>query len=198
MREDADWDSDFVKESLTIIEEESDRLNLLIENLLDATRLQAGGVSLKKSEVDIPAVAKRLATRFQTQTDKHKLTVDFPDNFPSVFADESRIEQIISNLISNSIKYAGKGEICISGETRKKNVVVSVSDEGEGIAPQDMPYIFDRFYRSSDAMRTKKGAGLGLYLAKSIVDAHNGNIWFETDYKKGAKICFSLPYGNEE
>ena len=198
MREDADWDSDFVKESLTIIEEESDRLNLLIENLLDATRLQAGGVSLKKSEVDIPAVAKRLATRFQTQTDKHKLTVDFPDNFPSVFADESRIEQIISNLISNSIKYAEKGEICISGETRKKNVIVSVSDEGEGIAPQDMPYIFDRFYRSSDAMRTKKGAGLGLYLAKSIVDAHNGNIWIDTDYKKGAKICFSLPYGNEE
>jgi PAS domain S-box-containing protein len=197
MREDADWDSDFVKESLTIIEEESDRLNLLIENLLDATRLQAGGVSLKKSEVDIPAVSKRLATRFQTQTDKHKLTVDFPESFPSVFADESRIEQIISNLISNSIKYAEEGEICISGEVRKKNVIVCVSDEGQGIAPQDMPYIFDRFYRSSDAMRTKKGAGLGLYLAKSIVDAHNGNIWIDTDYKKGAKICFSLPLGNE-
>jgi PAS domain S-box-containing protein len=197
LREDAKWDSDFVKESLTIIEEESDRLNILIENLLDATRLQAGGVSLKKSDVDIPAVAKRLATRFQTQTDKHKITIDFPKKFPEVFADESRIEQIINNLISNSIKYAESGEICISGEVRKDNVIICVSDEGEGIAQQDMPYIFDRFYRSSDAMRTKKGAGLGLYLAKSIAEAHNGRIWVDTDYKKGAKICFSLPYGSE-
>jgi PAS domain S-box-containing protein len=197
LREDAKWDSDFVKESLTIIEEESDRLNLLIENLLDATRLQAGGVSLKKTEVDLPAVAKRLATRFQTQTKQHTITVKFPNDFPTVFADESRVEQVISNLISNSIKYAEGGEIGISGDTRKNIIMVCVSDEGEGIAPQDMPYIFDRFYRSSDAMRTKKGAGLGLYLAKSIVEAHNGHIWIDNEHKNGAKICFSLPVGDD-
>ena len=197
LRDDADWDSKFVKESLTIIEEESDRLNELIENLLDATRLQAGGVTLKKAEISIPAISQRLATRFQTQTDKHKLVVDFPKDFPLAFADESRIEQVISNLISNSIKYADSGEICISGQTRKDIIMVCVSDEGQGIAPQDMPYIFDRFYRAADAMRNKKGAGLGLYLAKSIIEAHKGHIWIDNEHKNGAKICFSLPIEND-
>lgn len=198
LREDAKWDSDFVKESLTIIEEESDRLNQLIENLLDATRLQAGGVTLKKSEISLAAVSERLATRFQTQTKAHTIKVDFPKDYPMVFADEARIEQVINNLLSNSIKYSEKGVIMISGETRKDMAIVAVSDEGSGIAPQDMPYIFDRFYRSSDAMRTKKGAGLGLYLAKSIIEAHNGRIWIDTDHKNGARICFSLPTGNDE
>jgi len=193
MREDAKWDSKFLKESLTIIEEEADRLSQLIENLLDATRMQAGGVTLKKSEVDMPAMAIRLSERFQTQTKKHTINTDFPKDFPLVFADESRIEQVISNLISNSIKYSESGEICVSGETRKKIAMVCVSDEGQGIAPQDMPYIFDRFYRSSDAMRNKKGAGLGLYLAKAIIEAHQGRIWIDSEHQHGAKICFSLP-----
>ncbi len=197
MREDADWESNFVQESLTIIEEEADRLNLLIENLLDATRMQAGGVALRKADISIPAISKRLATRFQTQTDDHTIVVNFPKNFPTAFADESRIEQVISNMISNSIKYADDGEICISGYSRKDLITVCVSDEGEGIAPQDMPYVFDRFYRSTDAMRNKKGAGLGLYLAKSIVEAHGGHIWIDNEHKNGAKICFSLPIENE-
>jgi signal transduction histidine kinase len=197
LREDAKWDSEFFKESLSIIEEEADRLNQLIENLLDATRLQAGGVSLKKSDISLPAIAERLATRFQTQTEKHTICVNFPDDFPVVFADESRIEQVFSNLISNSIKYAEKGKICITGETRNDIVMVCVSDEGAGIAPQDMPYIFDRFYRSSDAMRSKKGAGLGLYLAKSIVEAHKGRIWIDSEHNSGARICFSLPIDDD-
>ena len=197
LREDAKWDSEFFKESLSIIEEEADRLNQLIENLLDATRLQAGGVSLKKSDISLPAIAARLATRFQTQTEKHTISVNFPEDFPVVFADETRIEQVFSNLISNSIKYADKGKICISGEARKDIVMVCVSDEGKGIAPQDMPYIFDRFYRSSEAMRSKKGAGLGLYLAKSIIEAHKGRIWIDSEHNSGARICFSLPIDDD-
>ncbi len=197
LRDDADWDSNFFKESLNIIEEEADRLSELIENLLDATRLQAGGVTLKMTEISIPEMASRLATRFQTQTKKHVLKVDFPPKFPLVFADESRLEQVIINLISNSIKYSDEGEICISGAERKDVVVVCVSDEGEGIAPQDMPYVFDRFYRSAEALRNKKGAGLGLFLAKSIIEAHNGRIWIDYEHTNSAKICFSLPSGNE-
>jgi len=193
LREDADWDSDFFNESLTIIEEEADRLSLLIENLLDATRLQAGGVSLKKTEIYLPAMAKRLAKRFQTQTKDHKITVHFPDNFPICIADETRIEQVIINLISNAIKYADKGKINIHGENRKGLVIICVSDEGQGIAPQDIPHIFDRFYRAEDAQRNKKGAGLGLYLAKSIIEAHKGRIWVDTEHGSGARICFSLP-----
>jgi K+-sensing histidine kinase KdpD len=193
LREDAEWDSDFFQESLTIIEEEADRLSLLIENLLDATRLQAGGVTLKKTETFLPAMAARLAKRFQTQTETHHISVSFPKEFPVCIADETRIEQVLINLISNAIKYSDGGEIRINGEARKDLVIVCVSDEGEGIAPQDTPYVFDRFYRSADAQRNKKGAGLGLYLAKSIIEAHKGRIWVDTEHGSGARICFSLP-----
>jgi PAS domain S-box-containing protein len=193
LREDAEWDSEFFQESLTIIEEEADRLSLLIENLLDATRLQAGGVTLKKTEIYLPAMVERLTKRFQTQTNTHHISVSFPENFPICIADESRIEQVIINLISNAIKYADGGEIRVSGEGRKDLIIVCVSDEGNGIAQQDIPYVFDRFYRSSDAQRNKKGAGLGLYLAKSIIEAHKGRIWVDPEHGSGARICFSLP-----
>lgn len=193
LRDDAKWDSEFYNESLTIIEEEADRLSQLIENLLDATRLQAGGVSLKKSEIFLPGISARLAKKFQTQTEDHQIIVNFPDNFPTCLADEGRIEQVIINLISNSIKYADKGKIYISGEIRKDMLIVCVSDEGAGIAPQDIPYIFDRFYRSADALRNKKGAGLGLFLAKAIIEAHKGKMWVDTEHGQGARICFALP-----
>lgn len=193
LREDAEWDKDFVLESLHIIEDETDRLSELIENLLDATRLQAGGVSLKKTEFYVPTTAERIAKRFQTQTDQHQIITEFPDDFPTILADESRIEQVINNLISNSIKYSDNGKITVSGRKHEDFIIVCVSDEGEGIAPQDMPFVFDRFYRSEEAMRNKKGAGLGLYLAKSIIDAHNGRMWIDSEYREGAKICFSLP-----
>ena len=81
----------------------------------------------------------------------------------------------------------------MSGEDRKDLIIVCVSDEGQGIAPQDIPYVFDRFYRSADAQRNKKGAGLGLYLAKSIIEAHKGRIWVDPEHGSGARICFSLP-----
>jgi len=194
LRDDAEWDSEFFKESLQIIEEESDRLSQMIENLLDATRLQAGGVALKKSEIYIPAIVKRLLQKFQTQSSSHQLEMNFPDNFPNCFVDESRIEQVFRNLISNALKYSDQGEITIQGEVRKNMLIICVSDEGPGIAPQDIPFVFDRFYRSEDALRNKKGAGLGLYLAKSIVEAHHGKMWIDTEHKGGTRICFSLPF----
>lgn len=193
LRDDVKWEKDFVKESLTIIEEEADRLSELIENLLDATRLQAGGISLKKSELNLMDITKRMVRRFSSQTDSHKFKLDFEEEFPIVFADEVRIEQVISNLLSNAIKYSSEGSICISGSRRRDMVIVCVSDEGPGIAPQDLPFVFDRFYRSLDTARTQKGAGLGLYLAKSIIEAHNGRIWADTEKDSGARICFSLP-----
>ena len=192
-RKDVNWDSAFVDESLKIIEEEADHLNELIENLLDATRLQTGKFSIQKTDISIPDIARRLVERFSTQTDKHTFKIDFPDDFPSVMADDTRIEQVLSNLLSNAIKYSPGGEITISGETRRDKVIVCVSDEGPGIAPQDVPFIFDRFYRSPDAARKTKGTGLGLYLTQQIIEAHKGRIWIDTERDKGARFCFSLP-----
>ena len=196
-REDAKWDRSIVAESLTVIEDEADRLGLLIENMLDASRLQAGGLALKLSDVSIPEVVNRLAKRFTTQTSKHKIIVNFPDDFPIVLADEIRLEQVISNLISNAIKYSSRGEIHISGQVRPDIVIVCVSDQGPGIAPEDIPHVFDRFYRAPDMARNTKGAGLGLFLTRSIIEAHHGHIWVDTESGKGARICFSLPRSQE-
>lgn len=192
-RDDARWDKNIVQDSLTVIEEEADRLTRMIEDLLDASRLQAGGLTLKRTDVSLTTLARRLAERLQTQSKSHTLAVDFPEPFPVILADETRIEQVLSNLISNAIKYSPGGEIRISGEIRPEQVIVTVSDQGAGIDPRDLPHIFDRFYRADKAVRHTKGAGLGLYLARAIVEAHGGRIWVDPQPDKGARICFSLP-----
>ena len=192
-RDDVEWDSKVLQNSLQVIEEEADRLTHLIENLLDASRLQAGGMNLKRSDLAMPQLVQRLAERFQVQTQNHKIIVDIPEDFPVIMADDVRIEQVISNLISNAIKYAPDGVIIISGQARKDEVIICVTDEGPGIATGDMPHIFDRFYRAPETSRKTKGAGLGLYLARAIVEAHNGMMWADPKTENGTKICFCLP-----
>jgi PAS domain S-box-containing protein len=199
-RDDARWDRAVINDSLSVIEEEADRLSRMIDDLLDASRLQAGGLSLNRADVSLPTLVERLAERFRTQSKKHTIVVNFPDNCPIVLADENRLAQVISNLISNAIKYSPQGgEIHISGQVRSEQVIVCVSDQGPGIDARDLPHIFDRFYRSTNAVKQTKGAGLGLYLARAIVEAHGGRIWADastgsaTPATSGARICFSLP-----
>jgi len=165
----------------------------LIEDLLDASRLQAGGMELKRSDIAIPQFVERLAERFQVQTQEHEINTTIPEDFPVIMADEIRIEQVLSNLISNAIKYAPGGLITISGQPRAEEVIICVSDEGPGIAAGDMPHIFDRFYRAPETSRKTQGAGLGLYLARAIVEAHNGRMWADPKTTRGARVCFSLP-----
>ncbi|MEW6031200.1 MAG: ATP-binding protein [Chloroflexota bacterium] len=192
-RDDAKWDKHTISDSLAVIEEEADRLSKMIDDLLDASRLQAGGLSLNRADVSLPSLASRVTERFAAQAPKHRLVTDFPEKFPVILADETRIEQVLANLVSNSLKYAPEGEIRVSGSARPEQVIVCVSDEGPGIEAKDLPHIFDRFYRSTNAVKQTKGAGLGLYLARAIVEAHGGRIWADSSTRTGAKICFSLP-----
>ncbi len=193
-RDDVAWDAEIVQDSLKVIEEEADRLTSLIENLLDASRLQAGGLKLNLMDMAFDKFADRLAQRFRTQTSKHSIRVIFPADFPVVMADQDRISQVLSNLLSNAIKYSPDGgEIVISGQTRSDQIIICVKDQGPGIAIGDIPHIFDRFYRADDASRTTQGAGLGLYLTRAIIEAHDGRIWADPGPGDGARICFSLP-----
>ncbi len=146
------------------------------------------------SDTSLDILAKRIAERFSTQTDQHQILIDFPPNFPVIMGDETRLAQVLSNLVSNAIKYSTEGgEIRISGETRPDHVIICVSDQGPGIDAEDIPHVFERFYRSTSAARNTKGTGLGLFLAKAVVDAHGGKIWVDPAYREGARICFSLP-----
>lgn len=192
-REDASWDKSVIRDSLTVIEEEADHLAAMIEDLLDASRLQAGGLNPNLSDVSLPVLCGHLADRFRTQSRNHTIVIDFPEKFPIILADETRISQLISNLLSNALKYSPQGEIRIHGETRPEQVIITISDEGPGIETADLPHIFERFYRSDKAVRKTKGAGLGLYLAKAIAEAHGGRIWVDPQPGSGARLCFSLP-----
>ncbi len=193
-RDDVSWEQEIVQDSLAVIEEEADRLTELIENLLDATRLQAGALKINLADISVDALARRMVERFCTQSERHTITTDFPENFPVIMGDETRLAQVFSNLLSNAIKYSPDGGLIqVSGQVRPDQVIICVSDEGPGVAPEDIPHIFDRFYRSDGAVKNTKGAGLGLFLTRAIVEAHQGRIWVDPRAGEGARICFSLP-----
>ncbi len=192
-RDDIAWNETMIAESLAVIEDEADHLAAMVEDLLDATRLQTGGLALRPGELDIVALIDDRLRKHNVQSDHKPLKNSLPKDFPLVYADPTRINQLLNNLISNSFKYASDGEIVFSGEVEKNMVKICVSDHGPGFDPMDVPHAFDRFYRSDQDSKTSKGTGLGLFLCKAIVEAHGGRIWIDEKYTKGARICFTLP-----
>jgi PAS domain S-box-containing protein len=194
-RPDADWDVETIRDSMEVIEEESDRLTQLIDNLLDASRLQAGQMQLDKHPVHIDKMAARIVREFRTQTQRHTFHLDFAPDFPAILADQERLRQVLSNLLSNAIKYSPEqGRITVSGRYDEQHVYVAVSDQGIGIPAGERDRIFDRFYRVESALsRRTQGAGLGLYLAKSVIEAHRGRIWVSSSPGQGSTFVFSLP-----
>ena len=193
-RKDVSWESEIVQDSLQVIEDEADRLTELIENLLDASRLQAGGFSLNLAEIKIDQLTQETAERVQSRTDLHEIITQFPSDFPTIVGDQNRLEQVFYNLLENAVKYSpGGGEIRISGQIRSKQIIICVQDQGSGISREDIPHVFDRFYRAEDAAKNTQGAGLGLYLSRAIIEAHNGRIWVEPRSDKGTRVCLSIP-----
>lgn len=200
-RNDANWSREIVDESLNVINDEADSLNELIDNLLEVSRLQAGTFRLEVSDdISLPAIAATVARKFSSQTNKHEISVNFPDDFPSVIGDERRLTQVLNNLVTNAIKYSPDGgQIEISGAVHPDYVTVSVRDEGLGIPARDQHRIFQKFSRLDNALSRKtEGTGLGLFLSKAIIEAHKGRIWFHNNSDTrpnapGTTFTFSLP-----
>jgi PAS domain S-box-containing protein len=198
-RDDASWDPGTIRDGLDVIVEEADRLTDLIESLLEASRLQAGALKLQIGDVALDQLARDLVEQFKTQTTTHTLIADFPPEFPCLRGDEERLRQVLSNLLSNAIKYSPKGgEIRISGEQFDNQVRLRVSDHGPGITPDDLPHIFDRFYRGDGELtRRVKGTGLGLFLTKAVVEAHGGTITVDSVLDQGTVFTVTLPFAPE-
>lgn len=195
-RTDASWDPDTILDNLGVIEDEADRLDVLIQNLLTASKLQAERqMTLNLGEVWLYEVAERSMERFQGQADVHTFDLTLPPNFPAIQGDEMRLRQVLDNLLSNAVKYSPSGgTIEVGGRYDDDTVTMFVRDEGVGIAPDDLEQVFDLFYRVDGKLSRKtQGTGLGLYLSKAIVEAHGGTIDVESRPGKGSTFAFTLP-----
>lgn len=193
------------REYYEIITRESGRLTHLINNILDFARIESGRKRYDVKPIDVGLLARETYEAYRLQLEhegfEHQLFVD--DNLPTIHADRDAIAQALINLINNAMKYADDSDkflgIDVSAETRRDQhgVLISVSDRGIGIRPEDRNLLFSDFYRSSDdRVRRKRGAGLGLALVKHIVDGHGGIVDVESRLVKGSIFRIFLPQNN--
>lgn len=195
-RPDANWEPHMIQEYLAVIEDEADRLNALIQNLLTASRLQVEReMSLDRGEVWLSDLVETAVLRMQGQSANHEFYVSFPPDFPTLIADEARLRQVIDNLLSNAVKYSPDGgRIEVGGSHDDHTITVYVRDPGVGLTPEDQARVFDRFYRVEGSLSRKtQGAGLGLFLAKAIIEAHGGMMGVNSELGQGATFYFTLP-----
>lgn len=186
--------------SLAIIEDEAKYLTNLVNALLDAAQVQAGELPLKLAPVRVEEIARQVVQRIQALGDAHQWSLQFPAEFPEVEADAERIRQALQNLIGNAIKYSPAGTlIAIGGWVEEERVGVFVRDQGPGVPLEEQERIFERFARGRGEMaRQQRGAGLGLYLCRAIVERHGGRIWVENMPGGGASFYFTLPRNRVE
>ena len=184
-------------ESVEGIDQSTSRLIELTEDLLDVTRLQAGRITLHREPTDVVALARRVVARLQMTTERHHLSLLTSLEYLVADVDPRRIEQVLSNLVSNAIKYSPAGgsiEVTIREEAETKTALLSIRDSGIGIPMQQQARIFGRFERADNARAYGiGGTGLGLYLCRELVERHGGRIWFESAEGQGSTFFIALP-----
>src|SRR5688500_18701722 len=186
-----------VAERIEIMQQAAVQIDTLIQDLLDITRLEAGRLTVSPADVaPIPLVEAALyALRALVESGGVELVTTFDEDLPMVHADPERVTQLLSNLVGNALKFTpAGGRVEVRVQPREEGVLVSVSDTGEGIAADQLPHVFERFYQVSGARTgARHGAGLGLPIARGIVEAHGGTIWIESVAGRGTTVRFTLP-----
>ena len=180
---------------LNRIETEVDALSLMVQELVELSRIESGKVPLQLKSVSPEELISTALERLRLQAERSglRLYLDCPPDLPSVLADPPRMEQVIVNLLHNAIKFTPSGgEITLSAQLLDDFVVFSVKDTGVGISPEDLPRIFERFYKA-DRARSGGGTGLGLAISRHLVEAHSGKLWAESVEGKGSTFYFTLP-----
>ncbi len=194
-REDVDFDPETQKEFLQDIEAETERLEKLVNNLLNLSRIQEGQLRLDKQPADVGALVQNSVKDMSAHFSEHQIVKNLPDEPLVAVIDSRYIEQVLRNLISNAIKYSPQGgTITIDGYAQDNQLCIQVRDQGIGIAPSDLEKVFERFYRTkNEHTQNIGGVGLGLAVCKGIVEAHNGRIWVESIPGEGSAFKFILP-----
>lgn len=193
LQDDVAWTEQERREFAQAIDEEARRLNRIVANLLNLSRINSGNLQPDRGWYDLGALAEEVLGRLRPITAKHRVLTDIQEDLPPVFLDYSEIDQVLSNLVENAAKYAPAGtEIKISVRRELGQFVVEVADEGPGIPREIEARVFEAFSRASGD-RGKKGTGLGLAVARGLVEAHGGQIWFQNLANGGAAFCFTLP-----
>jgi two-component system phosphate regulon sensor histidine kinase PhoR len=180
---------------LTLMEESIETMSQLVEELLELSRTQSGRVPLQMKPTPLASIIQPAVERLRPQAERSrlKLTCQLPRNLPLVMVDYERVTSVITNLVHNAIKFTlPGGAVTVSARRQGQEVVVSVKDTGIGIQQADAENIFERFYKV-DRARTSKGMGLGLSIAKTVVEGHGGRIWMESEPEKGSTFHFTLP-----
>jgi signal transduction histidine kinase len=175
--------------------EEIGRISGLVADLEQLAKTENENLRLSKTEVDLLELAHTVVNNFETEAAKKKLSVSVDGEKTVIFADKDRLNQVLTNLLSNAIKYTPEnGEIQITANNTEKSGIITVADNGIGIPEGDLPFIFERFYRA-DKSRTRStgGAGIGLAIAKSIVEAHGGKIEAKSEPGQGSCFTVTLP-----
>lgn len=182
------------------METEIDTLTQMVQELLELSRIESGLVPLKRTAIHPLDLLNPSVERMRLQAVRAGITLemDCPDDLPDVSADPDRIEQVMINLLHNAVKFTPPGgSIRVSVKPEKERVVVEVHDTGVGISDEDLPRIFERFYKA-DRARSAAGTGLGLSIVKHIIEAHGGTIWVESLLGKGSSFFFSLPLAGKK
>ena len=190
------YSQDEIHDFYNIIDLECDRLVRLINDLLNVSRIEAGrALDLNPGPVKLPALVEKVIASQKSYTDDHVFKIDIAPDLPEIVGDQDKIDQILTNLTSNAVKYSPNGgAVTVSAREMDGMVRVTVQDEGIGIPKEHLTRIFDRFHRI-DNRDTRKagGAGIGLYIVKHLVEAHGGRVWAESEPGKGSTFTFELP-----
>lgn len=183
-----------LRESVDAILSGTRRMNTMIGDLADSARSESGQLQLDCRPIDLPVFVERLKVQQAATMDTARIQVEVVAGMPPVSADPDRLERILVNLFSNALKYSDPDTpVIVSFRQREGEVITSVADRGRGIAPQDIPHLFQRYFRASAGRQRSEGLGLGLYIARQLVEGHGGRIEVESEHGVGSVFSFSLP-----
>jgi two-component system sensor histidine kinase KdpD len=195
LQEEIEWDKAALREFHIIISEEVERLTRLVQNLLEMARIEAGELKLSREWGSVSEIFSNVLERAAPSIRNHIIKVDLDEDLPLVKLDSRLIAEALANLIENSAKYSPPGtELLLKAHVEADRLIISVKDRGEGIAPDEQDRIFDKFYRSARRDgQNKEGTGMGLAIARGIIEAHGGKIWVESAPGRGATFSFMIP-----